>query len=108
VAPVNIRKIDKDITLYNYKIPANVSSCMLYRRDGRGEIDKGFKYTILLSHIIQTTYMIPTWSIGRDANYFDDPMSFKPERWDKDKREHSPFLLQPFGYGPRQCFGRFD
>lgn len=76
VAPVNIRKIDKDITLYNYKIPAN------------------------------TTYMIPTWSIGRDANYFDDPMSFKPERWDKDKREHSPFLLQPFGYGPRQCFGR--
>lgn len=41
--------------------------------------------------------------------YFPDALSFKPERWLKShalyKQPH-PFLLLPFGHGPRSCIAR--
>jgi cytochrome P450 len=45
----------------------------------------------------------------RQSEYFSDPNSFIPERWLKDSvnfEKRSPFLLLPFGYGPRMCIGR--
>ena len=43
----------------------------------------------------------------RLPEYFEEPDSFIPERWLKkeSKRTH-PFLLLPFGHGPRSCIGR--
>lgn len=45
----------------------------------------------------------------RLKQYFDDPNEFKPERWLKHhtlyKQPH-PFLLLPFGHGPRSCIAR--
>ncbi|CAG0880197.1 unnamed protein product [Darwinula stevensoni] len=36
---------------------------------------------------------------------FPEPQSFKPERWLNRSFSH-PFLLLPFGWGPRMCVGR--
>jgi cytochrome P450 len=59
-------------------------------------------------------YPIPTgcgvslaqWSVHRDARWFDAPLEFRPERWERDlaKRLHR-FAYFPFGGGPRQCIG---
>ena len=42
----------------------------------------------------------------RLPRYFDDPDSFKPERWLDKKVKPHPFLSLPFGFGPRSCPGR--
>lgn len=45
----------------------------------------------------------------RLKQYFEDPDKFKPKRWLKNdplyKQPH-PFLLLPFGHGPRSCIAR--
>jgi cytochrome P450 len=46
--------------------------------------------------------------MGRDANLFDDPLAYKPERWlrgDKSHPDYHPFSSLPFGYGVRMCLG---
>ena len=44
----------------------------------------------------------------RLPEYFENPNQFLPERWDRSKKnnQHHPFLLLPFGFGPRMCIGR--
>ncbi|CAD6210821.1 unnamed protein product [Miscanthus lutarioriparius] len=41
-------------------------------------------------------------SLHTDANYYDDPLSFNPDRWDKPPK---PGTYQVFGGGPRICAG---
>lgn len=46
------------------------------------------------------------WVIHRDPRFYDDPESFRPERWaDVDKTDRHPFAYFPFGGGPRRCLG---
>ena len=49
---------------------------------------------------------MPTWSVQRDARWFDDPGAFRPERWADDLARRLPrYAYFPFGGGPRQCVG---
>ncbi len=42
----------------------------------------------------------------RDSRWFDDPESFRPERWDNDLARRIPRCAYfPFGDGPRICIG---
>ncbi|KAK1420647.1 hypothetical protein QVD17_22415 [Tagetes erecta] len=54
-----------------------------------------------------TVVFINSWSLGRDSDTWDDPHSFRPERFmgrDVDvKGQH--FELLPFGSGRRMCPG---
>lgn len=49
--------------------------------------------------------------ISRDAEFYDNPDAFDPDRWiryrqlPKDKRP-SPFAMLPFGFGTRSCLGQ--
>ena len=49
--------------------------------------------------------MYSLYSAGRDERLFPDPMTFDPERWKRDDRH--AFAIQPFGFGPRACYGQF-
>ena len=51
-------------------------------------------------------FIAPTWTVHRDARWFDEPTAFRPERWDGDLARRLPrFAYFPFGGGPRQCIG---
>ncbi|BFZ10434.1 hypothetical protein BsWGS_13473 [Bradybaena similaris] len=54
----------------------------------------------------KTAIMIPLSNIGRDPEFFEDPDSFKPERFlNENKANINPVTYLPFGYGPRTCIG---
>ncbi|KAL5976443.1 hypothetical protein ACLOJK_020775 [Asimina triloba] len=59
------------------------------------------------SIVKDTQVFVHAWAIGRDPACYDDPSSFKPERFlnaDVDYRGHH-FQLIPFGAGRRMCPG---
>lgn len=55
-----------------------------------------------------TPLIISTFGIHRDPNIFEDPLSFKPERFLKSSTgegKASGLFYLPFGDGPRICIG---
>jgi cytochrome P450 len=53
-----------------------------------------------------TTLFIVPWVTHRDPRWFDDPESFRPERWEDGLADRLPrFVYMPFGGGPRLCIG---
>ncbi|GAC1447490.1 MAG: cytochrome P450 [Isosphaeraceae bacterium] len=53
-----------------------------------------------------TQLLISQWVLHRDPRWFDDPESFRPERWDGDLARRLPKgAYIPFGDGPRVCIG---
>jgi cytochrome P450 len=54
----------------------------------------------------KTTIFLSPWVSHRDARWFEDPLAFKPERWESDFAKKLPrFAYVPFGGGPRVCIG---
>lgn len=48
------------------------------------------------------------WATHRDPRFFEEPDSFKPERWNADVVDQIPkYAYFPFGAGPRQCIGNY-
>jgi cytochrome P450 len=53
-----------------------------------------------------TQIFLVQWLVHRDGRWFDQPESFKPERWDNDLIKRLPRgAYFPFGDGPRICIG---
>jgi cytochrome P450 len=54
-----------------------------------------------------TTLLMSQWLIHHDPRFFDEPWSFRPERWlDGSLAKQLPrFAYFPFGGGQRQCIG---
>ncbi len=48
---------------------------------------------------------IPLWLFSRDAEAFDDPDHFDPDRWIRETRKLSAVELSVFGGGPHFCLG---
>src|SRR5262249_10647197 len=49
---------------------------------------------------------VSSWVVHRDPRWFDDPLAFRPERWEGELKKRLPrFAYFPFGGGPRQCIG---
>ncbi|XP_074645885.1 cytochrome P450 3A9-like [Tubulanus polymorphus] len=49
---------------------------------------------------------VPVYAIHRDPDIWEDPESFKPERFSAENRENMhPCSFIPFGMGPRNCIG---
>ena len=54
-----------------------------------------------------TTIFISPWILHRDPRYFEEPETFRPERWMSNlARELPRFAYMPFGGGPRVCIGQ--
>jgi cytochrome P450 len=52
------------------------------------------------------TVNLSQWVVHRDERFYDDPESFRPDRWTTDFESSLPrYAYFPFGGGPRQCLG---
>jgi cytochrome P450 len=52
------------------------------------------------------TLFMPQWVIHRDPRWYDDPETFRPERWSDGLMQRIPrYAYFPFGGGPRICIG---
>jgi cytochrome P450 len=50
--------------------------------------------------------MLNIYGLHHHPDYWEDPMSFKPERFAQDNDEkRNKFSFLPFGEGPRKCIG---
>lgn len=53
------------------------------------------------------TLLLSQWVMHRDPRYYDDPDTFRPERWlDGLADRLPPGAYFPFGDGPRRCIGQ--
>jgi len=48
--------------------------------------------------------MLPQWVVHRSGRYYEDPLRFDPDRW--DRTDHHRFAFFPFGGGKRVCIGK--
>jgi len=84
IAPQNGRALPIDVVIKGYRIPAGTQ--------------------ILVEHEYVAT----------SPKYFDNPLEFRPERWLRAQQQQrrggeggvDPFMVLPFGFGPRMCVGR--
>ncbi|KAK2163913.1 hypothetical protein LSH36_72g04020 [Paralvinella palmiformis] len=79
VASVETRVTNEDMVLCGYHVPKDI-------------------------RVIAATYLL-----GRNPEYYPDPLEVKPERWIRNtgnKKVHS-FAWLPFGYGTRMCIGQY-
>jgi cytochrome P450 len=52
------------------------------------------------------TILLSQWVIHRDPRFYDNPLAFDPDRWERQGRDDRPaFAYFPFGGGPRRCVG---
>jgi cytochrome P450 len=53
-----------------------------------------------------TQIMMNQWVVHRDPRWFEEPLTFQPQRWDNDLARRLPRCAYfPFGDGPRICIG---
>jgi cytochrome P450 family 4 len=50
---------------------------------------------------------VQVYALHRNEEFFPDPLSFKPERFQKEQSiGRHPFAFIPFSAGPRNCIGK--
>lgn len=66
-------------------------------------------YTVPHTNVVieaGTRVHIPIYGIQNDPEYYPDPDTFNPERFNPENKENRPaFTYLPFGEGPRICIG---
>ena len=65
-------------------------------------------YTLCVrAHCYQTHVQLNNNMLLRLPTYFDEPDVYRPERWVRggSALQIHPYLLLPFGFGPRTCAG---
>lgn len=55
---------------------------------------------------MQTVVVTQNQVTSRQPEHFPEPQRFLPERWLHKAPPAHPFVVLPFGHGPRSCIGR--
>ncbi|XP_031637082.1 cytochrome P450 4d1-like [Contarinia nasturtii] len=52
--------------------------------------------------------IVPIYSMGHNEKYFEDPETFRPERFlvERSMEKQNAFTYIPFSAGPRNCIGQ--
>lgn len=74
-------------------------SYLLFRQAERPDTVAGYRIPA------DTRVVLPQWAIHRDPRYYDEPTTFRPDRWSED-RDRPDYAYFPFGGGERACLGR--
>lgn len=53
-----------------------------------------------------TIVSVPPWTIHKDERYWDNPMTFDPERWEKEGNPETREAFIPFSKGQWSCIGK--
>lgn len=48
---------------------------------------------------------IPAYAMQHDPQYFPEPETFNPDRFDPNSSSYNEYTYMPFGLGPRNCIG---
>lgn len=48
---------------------------------------------------------VPSYALQHDPQYFPDPETFNPDRFDPNSSSFNEYTYMPFGLGPRNCIG---
>ena len=64
-------------------------------------------YRLITVYLMQTVCNVNTYIMGRNPDYVEEPLAFKPERWSRDGStpKLDPSVSNTFGFGPRNCYG---
>ncbi len=55
---------------------------------------------------VDAEVLLSVWSLHRDQRFYDDPLTFDPDRWQETTSREQGYAFVPFGAGPRICIGR--
>lgn len=114
------RILQTDVVLSGYRVPKGVvyffyfiNKLFIFKgndiRDDIGSLREN------LIGMFQTVVVTQNQVICRLTEYFDEPNSFRPERWLRDNNDTvnklkgksiNPYTVLPFGHGPRSCIAR--
>jgi cytochrome P450 len=52
-----------------------------------------------------TTWLVSLYELHRNPRLWEDPLAFRPDRFDPERKKESSAYYFPFGAGPRMCIG---
>ncbi|XP_059331138.1 cholesterol 24-hydroxylase isoform X1 [Ammospiza nelsoni] len=109
-----LRRLEKEHVINGIKIPANTTvfvSPIHLQQLGAAPLNVDEKAKIFPGHIytcfskIVTKTGLNTYVMGRMEKFFKNPLTFDPERFNKDAPK--PYYCYfPFSLGPRSCIGQ--
>ncbi|KAH6918177.1 O-methylsterigmatocystin oxidoreductase [Coprinopsis sp. MPI-PUGE-AT-0042] len=116
------QELDAVVGLYHLPKPSDLANLPYIRAVVEEVLRWHLVVPLGLPHVVRQDdeyngYFIPkgtvvfanNWAVAHDANVFDNPMEFRPERYLKDGRLEYSFLSSnsaAFGFGRRICPGR--
>lgn len=86
--------LKETLRMYNPEMLAEFKRALTNHKVGDIKIKKG----TLVSTCFATSCF--------DSEYFEDPFTFKPQRWIDGFVKNELYVFTPFGTGPRSCIGQ--
>lgn len=95
-----VRRLDYTGTVLKETLRLYPPAYVLFRQPTRDVTLGGYRVPE------ETNLTLPAFRLHTDPRWYDDPESFRPERWtDEMEAELPDYAYFPFGGGPRHCLG---
>ncbi|MFC7080499.1 cytochrome P450 [Halorussus caseinilyticus] len=100
ITPTNVRNLDYTNKIIKETLRLRAPGHTVFRQPQEPVTINGYEISD------GAAIFLPIWLLHHDEQYYDDPMAFRPERWDGTlERELPKYAYAPFGAGPHRCIG---